>query len=178
MELAVVKVYGRALYEAAGELDMIDDIKSETEQINSIFREEEEFYQLLINPSVSCANKKQMLENVFEGRISEPSLSFLYILADKGRLHYYEEIYREFDRLVRDGEGIDEGTVYSAQPLTTEQISKLEVETGKLLAKRIKLKNEIDSEIIGGVKIMASDKMIDASIRSGLNRLLSQLKEL
>ena len=99
MELTVSKVYGQALYDAAVELERVDEIEKETEQISIIFQREKEFYELLTDPSLSVAKKKNLLKNVFEGRISTESLSFLYILSDKGRLHNYKDILKEFVRL-------------------------------------------------------------------------------
>ena len=87
MELTVSRVYGQALYDAAVELGKIDEIQQETEQIHIIFQREKEFYEILTDPSLSIARKKELIKNVFEGRVSKETESFLYILVDKGRLH-------------------------------------------------------------------------------------------
>lgn len=178
MELTVSKVYGQALYDAAVELEKVDEIEKETEQISIIFQREKEFYGLLTDPSLSVAKKKNLLKNVFEGRISTESLSFLYILSDKGRLHNYKDILKEFVRLRKEAEGFADGIVYSAKPVNDEQLKKLESETGKLIGKRIRLENIIDGSLIGGVKIVADGKLIDASIRSRLNRLYAEIKDI
>lgn len=178
MELTVSRVYGQALYDAAVELGRVDEIEKETEQISVIFKREKEFYEILTDPSLSVARKKNLLKSIFEGRVSKETVSFLFILADKGRLQNYSDILNEFARLKKESEGLGEGVAYSASPLTDEQLEKLEKEAGKLLGKRIRLKNMIDDNLIGGIKIIAEGKMIDASIRSRLDRLFTEIKDI
>ncbi|MDO4395790.1 MAG: ATP synthase F1 subunit delta [Clostridia bacterium] len=177
MELTVTRTYGQALYDAAAELGKVEEIKKETEQIDEIFQKENDFYELLTDPAFSAVRKKEILKSVFEGRISKESLNFLYVLIDQGRLHNYSDILREFIKLKNKAEGYGEGIVYSACPLKVAQIEKLEQEAGDLLDKRIKLTNKVDKSLIGGVKIVAEEKLIDASYKSGLNRLHLDIRE-
>lgn len=176
MELAVAMVYGKALFDAALELDKVSEIKEEIKQIDEIFKAEDDFFMLLTNPSISVINKKDIIKNVFEGRVLPEVLSFLYILADKGRVNDFDKIVKEFDKLESEQSGVTDGIAYSAVPLSQKQLAKLAEETGKLLNKNITLSNVIDKNLIGGVKIMAEGKLIDASIRSRLNRLSHQIK--
>lgn len=176
MELAVAMVYGKALFDAALELDKVSEIKEEIKQIDEIFKAEDDFFMLLTNPSISVINKKDIIKNVFEGRVLPEVLSFLYILADKGRVNDFDKIVKEFDKLESEQSGVTDGIAYSAVPLSQKQLAKLAEETGKLLNKNITLSNVIDKNLIGGVKIMAEGKLIDASIRSRLNRLSAQIK--
>ena len=67
------------------------------------------------------------------------------------------------------------GKIYSAVPLTQEQVAEFEEQTGKLLREKIQLKNKVDKNLLGGVKILIDGKMIDASLRSGLNELRQNL---
>lgn len=178
MELTVSRVYGQALYDAAVEMEKVDEIQQDTEQIHIIFQREKEFYEILTDPSLSVARKKELIKNVFEGRVSKETESFLYILVDKGRLHNYGDILKEFDKLKNEAEGFGEGVIYSARLLNEEQLQKLEAETGKLLGKKIRLKNLIDESLIGGVKIITEGKIIDASIRNRLDRLYTEIKDI
>lgn len=178
MELTVSRVYGQALYDAAVEMEKVDEIQQETEQIHIIFQMEKEFYEILTDPSLSVARKKELIKNVFEGRVSKETESFLYILVDKGRLHNYGDILKEFDKLKNEAEGFGEGVIYSARLLNEEQLQKLEAETGKLLGKKMRLKNLIDESLIGGVKIITEGKIIDASIRNRLDRLYTEIKDI
>ena len=60
-------------------------------------------------------------------------------------------------------------------PLSEERIVKFEEETTRLISEKVKLENEVDPYLIGGVKIMVNGKLIDASLRSRLKDLGSNL---
>lgn len=171
MELIVAMTYGQALFDAGCELGKLEDIKAEVIEIRNIFRDYPDYHEILCNPAIPKINKQQILRSVFEGRVSEPTMSFLFILVDKDRMNYYEGIVREFKKLVDNSKELGKGYVYSAMPLSDKQIDEIEAETSKLVRKHIRLKNRIDTSLIGGFRIMIDDKLIDGSIRNRLENL-------
>ena len=177
MELIVAMTYGQALFDAAKELDKLKVIEEEITQIDQILKGEEQFVSLLQNPAVTMAKKKQMIRNVFEGKVQQEVLSLLFILVDRGRVSYFHHIVKEYLRLYDAERGDAYGKVYSAVELTSEQMKHIALETGKLLKKKILLKNEIDPSIIGGIKVAVDGKLIDASFSSQLKNLQSRVHQ-
>lgn len=177
MELVVAMTYGSALFEAAKELDKLKVIEDEVTEIDQILKNEERFVALLQNPAVSHEKKKQMLRNVFEGKVQQEILSLLYILVDRGRMSYFHYIVKEYLRLYDAERGDAYGKVHSAVMLTEEQIEKIALETGILLKKKILLKNEIDPSLIGGIKVAVDGKLIDASFSSQLKNLRNKVHQ-
>ena len=170
-ELTVESTYGKALYEAAREVNKIDLILEEMKSIRDIFREEPEFYEFFNTPVLSGPEKKQGMQEVFENRISDETFHFLCILIDKRRTCHFNRIVREYQHLVNQSQGIFTGTISSVEPLTDVQLKNFEEKTGKLLRKKVSLINKIDPSILGGVKIFIEGKIIDASIRKRLQDL-------
>ena len=72
-------------------------------------------------------------------------------------------------------EGYSYGTIYSAVKLQDEQLKKFEEQTSNLLRENVKLENEIDASLIGGIKILIDGKVIDASLRKRLEDLGSSI---
>ena len=174
-ELTVDLVYGTALFEAAQDTGKLDVIKEEARAVADIFENEHELWLLINSPGIPAAEKKEVLANIFEGRISEELMNFMCILVDKGRSTHFTGMVRVYEKLVDKEEGRSYGTVYSVARLTDEHIAELEEETSKLLNVKVKLKNEIDPGLIGGFKILAEGKIIDASIRRKFDDLISQI---
>ena len=54
-------------------------------------------------------------------------------------------------------------------------MSELEEEVSKLLRKKVRLANELDPKLIGGIKILAEGKLLDLSIRKRFDDLESQI---
>ena len=178
MELIVGMTYGKALFDAAMELDKIEQIKEEIEEIKKIFETEEDYFGLLCNPAIPEVKKKLLVRNVFEGKVCPEVLSFLLILVGKGRMLYYRMITNEYIRLMDEHLGVAEGVIYSAVPLSETQMAKFEDEAGKLMKEKIELRNEVDKKLIGGVKLLIEGKLIDASLRGRLNDLQYKLREI
>lgn len=175
-ELTVDNTYGIALYDAAKDLGKVDSMLEEAEAVLEIFKREKSFYSYLKHPAVSAADKKQTLKEVFSGRISQEMLNFLYVLEDKRRIGNYERIVRAYRKLKDEEEGKATGVVYSVVPLNEEQMEKLQGQTSALLRTNVVLRNEIDKNLIGGVKVLVDGKIIDASLKKRLEDLTAAIK--
>ena len=177
MELEVAMIYANAMYGAAVDLGHVNEVREELKEIDRIAGKEKNFSDLMTNPAVSRTKKKEMIRNVFQGRALDEVVSFLCILADKGRLPLYHTIVRQYDKLVDEAEKCSGGLVYSVQPLSDERIQKLEEQAGKLLRKKVRLRNKLDPSLLGGVKILVDGKLIDLSFRANLTRMTDMIKK-
>lgn len=170
-ELTIDLTYGNALFKAAEELKIVDVIEEEATAVEDVFKNEPKLYAIINDPVISAAEKKDVLAKVFEGRISQELLNFLYVLVDKGRTRHYSRMIKAFKELRNKEEGFAFGTVYSVQPLDEEQMEKLQKETENLIKSKVKLENEIDKSLIGGIKILIDGRIIDASLKKRLEDL-------
>lgn len=168
--------YGKALFEATIDLNNTDSVGKELKELVGIFKSNPDFYEMLKSPAFPNEEKKKVMSNVFEGKISETVLNFISILVDKRRIGQLLGIIKAFEKCVDEKNGLTAGTVFSAVEIPKSKITKLEKETGALLKKNVELKNEIDPSLIGGLKIYIDGKLIDASIRRRLDDLKEQLK--
>lgn len=174
-ELTVDVTYGSALYEAAVELDKVDQIREEAEGILDVFGKEPELLDFVNYPTISADEKKSVLQKVFEGKICEELLNFLFVLIDKRRVGQFARMVRVYKDLADQEEGVAYGTVYSAVPLDEKRLAEIESETSRLLQENIKLNNEVDKSLIAGIKILVEGKVIDASYKRKFDEMASQL---
>ena len=174
-ELAVDLTYGTALMEAARDLGKEQQILDEAQAVVQILKDEPDLHKFINYPAVSAEEKKDVLKNIFEGRICEELLNFLYILVDKRRTMNFERIIKVYKSLVEREEGVSYGTVYSVVKLSDERMAELEEQTSKLLQMNVKLENELDPSLLAGFKILVEGKIIDASYRKKFDELASQM---
>ncbi len=174
-ELAVDLTYGTALVEAAREVGKENQILEEAQAVVQLIEDEPDLHQFINYPGVSADEKKEVLKNIFEGRICEELLNFLYILVDKRRTMNFGRIIKVYKSLVEKEEGVSYGTVYSVVKLSDERIAELEEQTSKLLQMNVKLENELDPSLLAGFKILVEGKIIDASYRKKFDELASQM---
>lgn len=176
-ELTVENTYGKALLEAATDRNNVDVILEELKEIVAIFEKNPDFFEFLKTPIIAKSEKMQVIEETFEGRISNETLNFLLVLIDKNRMSNFYRIVKEYQNLINQEHGISQGIVFSVEPLTDIQLSSFEEKTSRLLRKNVKLVNKIDTFLLGGVKIFIEGKVIDASIRKQLQNLEGSIKQ-
>lgn len=174
-ELTIETTYGSALLQAARDRGKTEIIREEASQVLEIFNGNSDLSAVINYPGISAEEKKEILKNIFEGRICAELLNLLYILVDKGRAHYFPQIVKAYKEMINREEGYAYGTIFSVKPLKKEQLEKFEEETAKLLRCKVRLENELDPKILGGVKILVEGKMIDASIRKRFRDLENNL---
>ena len=70
-ELTIDLTYGTALFEAARETGKTDLINEEAGQLIELFGQEPDLHKFVNTPGISAEEKKNVLENVFRGRICD-----------------------------------------------------------------------------------------------------------
>jgi F-type H+-transporting ATPase subunit delta len=143
-------------------------ISKEVEELAEIFEAYPDFKNLLTMPTIPLHTRKDIVYKVFIGKINNKLLNFLLVLLDNGRMVRWESIVRTFQKLVSASENITDGDVVTAVPIDDERKGHIEEVVGKLVGKNVRLSNEIDPGIIGGVKVMIDGKIIDGSIKAAL----------
>ncbi|MBR6443867.1 MAG: ATP synthase F1 subunit delta [Firmicutes bacterium] len=176
-ELMTVDVtYGQALYSAAKENGKRDQILEDGLQLSELLKTEPKLMEFLKDPGVSAAEKHDTIEKIFRGQMCDELVNLLFVLTDRGRAGNIFGIIRQYEKMAMEEDGIARGRIISAAPLKEEQIKDIEEQTSKLLDLNVSLENEIDKSIIGGVKIFVDGRVMDASLRKGLDDLAGTLE--
>jgi len=127
---------------------------------------------LIGNPNIPAA-KVEDLFRAAAGKDAESSSelgNFIRLLADNGRLACLPEIAGQFAAMKQGEEGVKEGVVHSAFPLDGAQLAGL----SQLLEKRfgrLQLSVSVDPALIGGVKVVIGDQVLDASVSGKLSAM-------
>ena len=175
-QLSVDMTYATALFEAAGDAGIQEQISEEAHGILDVFQEEPDFHRFFCTPGIPADEKKEVLTNVLAGKISSELLNFMCILVDKGRVRHFERMVRAYDTLLDQANGIASGEVFSAAPLSDDQIRKQEEQTGKLIGENVQLENHVDRSLIGGVCVQVAGKIFDASLKRKLEDMRSRMQ--
>lgn len=178
MAKLVSKTYSEALFEVALEEEKIDLFLQELEFIIETFKTYPEFHELFKSPLVKVNEKKEVLNQVFGDKLSKEMTNFLKIILDKSRAHYIEPIKWEYERMVNRHKGIVKAVATTAIPLSDEEKMNLQNKLSNLTGKNIKLINEIDRSLLGGVLVRIEDKVIDGTIKGRLDDMKESLSKI
>ena len=98
------------------------------------------------------------------------------VLTANGRLELLPEIRAQFEALKNEREGLVEAEVQSAFELSGAQLHDLVQRLEKNTGRKVRVRVSVDRELIGGVRIVLGDKVIDGSARAQLAALEAALK--
>ncbi|OYT16382.1 MAG: ATP synthase F1 subunit delta [Bacteroidetes bacterium 4572_77] len=175
MAKLVSNIYGDALFEVAIEEEILPKIEEELKFVIDSFKEYPDFYRLFNSPEISISERKVMISEVFEGKISEELLNFLKILVDKRRTSSLYVIGKAFYKLVDIYKNIEHVVVESVNELSDSEMNALKNKLTELTGKNIELENKVNKGVVGGLVIKAGDKIIDGSISKKLNEMREEL---
>ena len=172
MAKLISKTYGDALLEIAGEENKVDLLLEEVTAVMAILKDNPEFSKLMNNPQISVDEKQTVMSNVFEGRISNELMGFFSMIVNKGRYDHIDEILTYFQDEVKKIKGI--GVAYVTTPLELSDTQKKNVEK-KLLEtagfKQMEMHYDIDTELVGGMRIRLGDRVVDSSIHTKILKM-------
>lgn len=178
MAKLVAKRYAEALFQVAAESENLEQIREEIHFVAEVFESNPELNTIFTHPRLSKKEKKEMLEELFRGKVSESVLNLCYITVDKGREGYLPEISREYTILSNAEQGIVEATALTAVPMSEDELDALEKRLSEQFNKRIQLSNLIDESVIGGVLLKVGDKVMDGSLKGRLDSIEKELKNI
>lgn len=167
--------YARALLGLArerGELELID---ATLIQLCELIDQNPAITHVILNSTIQDNEKGVFLEKLLIGNESELLKGFLKLLIKKRRFQELPGIQEKFHKLVEKEKGLLEVTAISAAPLSENNQNLLVSTLAAKLKAEIRLLQEVDKALIGGVIIRFEGREIDASFKSKLSDLKQRL---
>lgn len=178
MEELVAKRYGEAFFELSKENNSIDELYNDFQGFIESINLEQRFKALLSSPKLNAEEKKDMIKTIYEGKISDTLLGFMYLLIDKQRINSVENIFNEYKKLVEIERNLVKAQVFTVVKMKENELNKLKNMLEQKFDKKVQLKNIIDESIIGGVMLRIGDKVIDGSLKNRIESLREDLLNL
>ncbi len=172
----IAKRYAKALVEIG---DMHGDLvvlQHELGEVVELVRGNADLLRLVANPLVLPAQKAYVFDAVLrQAGISMTLGNFFKVVTEGGRLNLIYDIEQAFNALVDEKAGVVEATAVSAAPLSAAQAAMIQSALGKKIGKSIRLIQEVDPGLLGGLKVQVGSTVYDASLQGQLHQLKTQL---
>lgn len=169
--------YAQALFELAEEQNQTSEIYSEIVELNDVISSNRNLYDVLRSPFIGKDEKKSVVAELFAQSVHKDTKNFLMVLIDNDRTTELSSIVQAYKQMLNDKFNIAEGEVFTAIPLSPEQISELEKKLSAKYNKNVKLENKIDKGILGGVLVRIGNEEIDGTVKSRLSDLSEVLSQ-
>jgi F-type H+-transporting ATPase subunit delta len=169
--------YASALFGLARDERQIDSVGRSLDALGSAIAESADLRQLIESPLID----REEAAKAFEGIGSQLNLdritaNFLGVLAGNGRKRQLLPVIRMFKRLAAAHRGQITAEVVTARPLKDNQVEALRRQLKSRAGRDVAIEARVDPAILGGITVKLESQMIDASIRTKLNRLASAMK--
>jgi len=127
------------------------------------------------NPNVSARQLEDLILGVAGDRLDGAGRNLVQVLVQNDRIGLVPEIRVLYEALRREHEGVIEVRIYSALPLSDEQTARLVARLEASHKRKVRAAVEVDKNLIGGVRIVVGDKVLDATVRGKLDAMAAAL---
>jgi len=131
---------------------------------------------LIEDPKLASADIERIFLSVCGDKLDTSGENLIKLLVEYGRLALMPEIASIYEGLKAQDEGTLDAEITAAAKLDDAQVKTLVAQLQTKFGKKVEATVKIDPEIIGGIKIVVGDTVIDASVRGRLQELAYTLK--
>ena len=173
-ELATVaRPYAEALFRGAqtGALYSWSGIVAELAQIGA----NPDVQAFASNPNVKPAQLAETIASLVKSPLGAEAHNFIAMLAENGRIALLPEIGTQFTVLKNAQQGAADAIVYSAFDLSADQLNPLVASLEKKFGRKLNPTVEVDPSLIGGVRVVVGDEVLDTSVRAKLQQMHAAL---
>jgi len=170
----IAQVYARSLFEVAEEHDKLDDVREQIGQFADALGESRDLQTFFFSPYFSTEEKKKGLASALEG--ADPVVeNFLALLIENHRMPVLFRVRREFDQMWREVNKLLPVQITSAVELDAAVTEQIGDEIGRQTGRTVELTSTVDPDVLGGLVVRVGNSILDASIRTRLERLRKQV---
>ena len=171
----IARPYAEAAFRLADAQDKLAEWSAALANLSAV-ASDERLRAAIGDPNLSAAKVAGLILSVLAGKLTGEGENFVRVLAENGRLDVLAEIRSQYEVLKNEREGVVEAEVYTAFEMEQSQVADLVARLEKKTGRKVKARVSVDKSLIGGIKIVIGDKVIDGSARAQLAALETALK--
>ena len=169
------KEYAEALFKIAAENNCVEEYSTRLKEVFNLVQENKEYTEFLASPALPLSERLGAIDEAFP-QMPEHIVSFLKLLVENGHIKDITECINEYfvlEMLLKNSISV---TVYSSIDLTDGQKQKLVRKLENKYKKTVDCRYITDKSLIGGMKIVMEDKVLDSSAEKRLKDLKEVIK--
>ena len=127
--------------------------------------------QFADNPKVSHQQVYDVVADVAKVGLPDAGRNFLRAVIENGRLAALPEIAAQFRSMKNAQGGSSDAIVYSAFPIPAAQLGEVARALEKRFGRRLNLTVQEDPSLIGGIRVVVGDEVLDTSVKARLEQM-------
>jgi len=168
-ELATIaRPYAEALFKATAQdlsatADWVDEL--------AVIAGSPQLLQFADSPKATSAQVFDLVTGVAKTSLNDHARNFLRTVIDNGRLSALPEIASQFRALKNAKSGSSDAIVYSAFPVDGAALAEVATTLEKRFGRKLNVTVELQPELIGGIRVVVGDEVLDTSIKARLEQM-------
>ncbi|MDQ0573674.1 F-type H+-transporting ATPase subunit delta [Variovorax paradoxus] len=172
-ELATIaRPYAEALFKAcpgdlegtAGWLDQLASLAGNPQLL-----------EFAANPKVQPEQVFELITGLSKQPLPDAGKNFLRAVIDNGRLAALPEVAIQFRALCNARSGSADAVIYSAFPIDDAALQEVGAALERRFARKLTTRVELDPSLIGGIRAVVGDEVLDTSVKARLEQMKAAL---
>lgn len=161
-----------AAAERSGDLDAVED---ELFRFRRVVEGNGGLAAAFTDRSVPADSVTGLVEGLLDGKVTRPTLVLVRQAATHPRGRSVTAVLEDFTEVAAERRQRLVAQVTAAVPLTEEQRARLARVLAAVYERTIRLNVDVDTEVLGGLRVQVGDEIIDASVLSRLDEARRRL---
>ena len=172
-ELATIaRPYAEALFKAqasdlAGTAAWLDELAAVADN--------DQLQQFADSPRVTDAQVFELISGVVRTALPEAGKNFLRLVIENRRLAALSVVAQQFRALLNAQSGTADAVVHSAFPIEAAALAELSSTLEKRFARKLQVSVQLDESLIGGIRVVVGDEVLDTSVKARLEQMKAAL---
>jgi F-type H+-transporting ATPase subunit delta len=171
----IARPYAEALFKSAGA--KAGELLKEVQGLADVAADAQ-LQQFADNPKVEAGTVFNVVSDVLgrKGLVLSPAAqNFLRTVLDNGRLSALPAIAAQLHGLVNARQGVSDATIESAFPIESAQLADVVAALEKRFARKLNAQVLVKPELIGGIRVVVGDEVLDTSVAARLEQMKTAL---
>jgi F-type H+-transporting ATPase subunit delta len=167
--------YAEALFAIAKEKGQLAAVATDVATLRGVFDSDPAALRALRDPKIGRTERRSMIEKkLFPGR-HPLVLGLLKVLVSRRREELLPSVFLAYAEVMEREEALLRIEVQTATPLAPEVQAEIAQKLGKATGRPLRLEAVVRPEILGGMRFLIDSTLIDASVRSRLEKLQKKM---
>jgi F-type H+-transporting ATPase subunit delta len=168
-ELATIaRPYAEALFKATSK-----DLNGAAVWVDALsaVAQNAQLQQFADSPKASADQVFDLIAGVAKVDLPDAAKNFLRTVIENGRLSALPEMATQFRALKNAQSGSSDAVVHSAFPIDGTALADLAVTLEKQFKRKLNLSVVLQPELIGGIRVVVGDEVLDTSVKARLEQM-------
>lgn len=170
-----IEHYAEALVGLGKATGTLDRLEEDIHTTRRLLLDDPSVLRFLKDPFVDDCGKNSAINELLSPHVCPELLHVLHLLLERGEIDRVSRIAEAFSSVVAGQDEEAAGLLVSACPVDEKTVQEIEDEVGRFVGRDVRLRTEIDPQVLGGIRVRVGDYVFDDTVAHHLDHMRSAL---